>query len=365
MRNVNSSFFNGDCTRRLARNLRVELTRRQLLYPSVMFALVFAGVDCTVPDRLRSDDVVFDFGFARQGSAVSHVFSIANPGNEPRIISRISTSCNCTVVGLRDGSSIPPSGVLEIPVKVDLTGKSGIVSSNVALFFEGEHEPTVITMKGQVPYEHPPLVEFGRVLRGRNSTKSIRLTTFPGQPPIDIVKVQHKDPAIVYAYRRATDDPKVLVLDFTVTDKLNYGYFEIPFEMLTNDSELPERRIQLTGFVVPPVEVVPKEISFGYLRSDHNLTSREILVSSTYGKEIANLRIEATRDDCFTWSLSTVDSVSAKILVQLKDELPSHLPPGILKGEVTVHCEMEGQELEARVELFAMVPRNNEKGIPD
>ncbi|MCL4692425.1 MAG: DUF1573 domain-containing protein [Candidatus Hydrogenedentes bacterium] len=357
MKDVNGSRLRDGIARRFYRGLCARTSSRRVLWRSAVAVLVLAVVGCTSADRPNPEDLVFDFGFARQGDAVSHVFHVANPTSIPRLITRVATTCNCTVANLREGSSIPPTGVLDVPVEVDLSGKTGIVSSSVTLFFEGEEEPTRLLIKGQVPYEYPAVVDFGRVLRGsKNCTQSLRMATYPGQPPIDIVKVRRKDPGLAYAYHRVSDDPDVLILELTVTDKMDYGRFDFPVVWVTNDSGAPDKQMQITGFVVPPVEVLPKEINFGFVRTDNDLSPHEIVFSSTYGTAIAYLKIEATRDDCFDWSISSADSHSAKIQVKLREELPSELPAGIVKGDLRVHCELEGQEHEARVELYAVIP---------
>ena len=75
---------------------------------------------------LKADEINFDFGeISMTKGNVSHVFTVANTGGEPVVVSKLYTSCMCTTASIMNGTEkVGPFG---------MPGHSGIPSIKVSL----------------------------------------------------------------------------------------------------------------------------------------------------------------------------------------------------------------------------------------
>jgi hypothetical protein len=83
------------------------------------------------PD-LVCDAADYDFGRVNGEPVISHNFQLKNTGSEDLVIRRIQTSCGCTTPGIRS-MTIRPGDTAELPVKMDLKGRSGKQTQHITL----------------------------------------------------------------------------------------------------------------------------------------------------------------------------------------------------------------------------------------
>jgi hypothetical protein len=67
----------------------------------------------------------FDFGDIRQGEKVEHTFQFTNAGNEPLIITNVTTQCGCTTPKGWPRDPVMPGGKGEITIAFDSSTKLG------------------------------------------------------------------------------------------------------------------------------------------------------------------------------------------------------------------------------------------------
>lgn len=66
--------------------------------------------------QIQFDEMKYDFGSAKQGEVVKHVFKFKNTGTQPLVISNIGVSCGCTTPEWTKDPVMP--------------GKTGIITAN-------------------------------------------------------------------------------------------------------------------------------------------------------------------------------------------------------------------------------------------
>jgi hypothetical protein len=80
-----------------------------------LLAIFLAIISIMIYNSVSSDtgeieSQEFDFGQARLGQVIEHVFTVKNPFSKPLYIEKVTSSCSCTVIG-KTPKSIPPRSV--------------------------------------------------------------------------------------------------------------------------------------------------------------------------------------------------------------------------------------------------------------
>jgi hypothetical protein len=89
-----------------------------------------------------------DYGEIEKGSDGVRVFEFKNTGNAPLIISKVSSSCGCTIPKKPEGP-IMPGETGEIQVKYDTT-RPGPIRKAITVLSNAETPTTILKIKGTV-----------------------------------------------------------------------------------------------------------------------------------------------------------------------------------------------------------------------
>jgi hypothetical protein len=94
-------------------------------------------------------ETVHDFGKLTQGEIVKYTFHFKNTGKSDLRISRVSTSCGCTV-GKYPHEPIKPGGEGDVEVTFNTAHKSGYQNKSVMLLANTNPARTVLRIKAVV-----------------------------------------------------------------------------------------------------------------------------------------------------------------------------------------------------------------------
>ena len=109
-------------------------------------------VDTTKKASFLFDTTVFDFGTILQGEQVSSEFKFTNTGDADLIISKIETSCGCTVPEY-DKDPVKPGERGSVRVRFDSNGKSGTQYKTIRIFSNSKEEIFELVVTGEVKSE--------------------------------------------------------------------------------------------------------------------------------------------------------------------------------------------------------------------
>jgi hypothetical protein len=110
----------------------------------LFIGLVSFSVNAQAKIEFKSDTV--DYGTIEKGANGVREFEFTNTGNEPLIISKVSSSCGCTIPKKPDGPIMPgKTGVIEVkydtnrvnPIRKTITVISNAETPTVALKIKG------------------------------------------------------------------------------------------------------------------------------------------------------------------------------------------------------------------------------------
>ena len=99
------------------------------------------------------------FGPVRQDEILEHTFSLRNPTRVPWEITRIASSCGCTVASTAELRQIPAGTTVLIPVRMDTQGKVGKVVNTVYLNIRELAEAIELKVDAEIEREYPQDLE--------------------------------------------------------------------------------------------------------------------------------------------------------------------------------------------------------------
>lgn len=111
-----------------------------------LMGLSLTAQDTTAKIEFKSETV--DYGEIAKGSDGIRVFEFTNTGNAPLIISKVSSSCGCTIPK-KPEEPIMPGKTGEIQVKYD-TNRVGPIRKAITVISNADTPTKVLKIKGEV-----------------------------------------------------------------------------------------------------------------------------------------------------------------------------------------------------------------------
>ena len=111
-----------------------------------------AAADSTKKGNFLFDTTVYNFGTILEGEQISTEFKYTNTGEADIIISKIETSCGCTVPEY-DKEPVKPGNRGSIRVRFDSNGKSGTQYKTIRIFSNSENDIFDLVITGEVKSE--------------------------------------------------------------------------------------------------------------------------------------------------------------------------------------------------------------------
>ena len=112
--------------------------------------LLFVGVAVQAQSTAKMEfkSVVIDYGEIQKGSDGIRVFEFTNTGDAPLVITRVSSSCGCTVPKKPEGP-VKPGEKGEIQVKYD-TNIIGPIRKTITVYSNADVPAKSLKIKGRV-----------------------------------------------------------------------------------------------------------------------------------------------------------------------------------------------------------------------
>lgn len=112
----------------------------------LFIGLISFSVNAQAKIEFKSDTI--DYGTVEKGSNGVRVFEFTNTGNEPLIISKVSSSCGCTIPK-KPKDPILPGKTGEIEVKYD-TNRVNPIRKTITVISNAETPTIALKIKGEV-----------------------------------------------------------------------------------------------------------------------------------------------------------------------------------------------------------------------
>jgi hypothetical protein len=116
------------------------------LFTVLFIGLISFTVSAQAKIEFKTDTI--DYGTIEKGANGVRVFEFTNTGNEPLIISKVNSSCGCTVPKKPEGP-IQPGQTGEIEVKYD-TNRVNPIRKTITVISNAETPTVALKIKGEV-----------------------------------------------------------------------------------------------------------------------------------------------------------------------------------------------------------------------
>ena len=123
---------------------------------AVVMVLCLSAAALATP-KLSVSEAVWDFGVVESGTALTHTFVLGNSGDEPLVISKVTTSCGCTTAPLATPYTLNPSETVDLAVTLHVSAV-GTVARTVTVASNDSSSPLYLTVKATVPQKAVPAI---------------------------------------------------------------------------------------------------------------------------------------------------------------------------------------------------------------
>ncbi len=313
----------------------------------VLGRLLFGSTEARVSDQ------VHDFGRVTSSGRLRHTFEFRNWTLRPLQISRVRTTCGCTVATYTE-TPIAPLGKGVVDAELNLEGKHDRVETEIHLEF-GERGKATFALRAEVTPLSPTRIDFGRIMRGTPTSRSFMLASANGADPIEVKGYHFSSPGLVAEFEPVKGSPGRVGVRVRATDELPPGPLQTVLTVETTDPVMPQKEVKFHGFLVPPVEAVPSQVSLGYFDAQRPATA-ELTLRSAYGKPIELASVD-TPDAWLDWRRkASTTSDKLHIVLSTKDQA---LDPGLHSTDLVFHVQVEGRSVEVKVRVFGYVFANS------
>lgn len=290
-----------------------------------------------------------DFGRVCAGQKVIHQFVLTNPLGRPVRITRLQTSCGCTIAKL-PSRTIEENSKIVLPIELQTAGKSGPVSEAVRVEIDGETW-IALMIQGNVEASHVADIDFGTFKRGQVLLRQFEVK-WPRGLEINITKLGFDEKYL----EASIQVPDLVKRAHAVTVKLKpdlpYGQFNVPLQVYTNDEFAPVKRVTLRGFVLPPLISEPNRVMFEMLRYGQAQVAT-VRIYSPYMLPIEILDITIAEGEMVSWEVTRMSP--SEIQLVLSADLSEDISRTVFKSVISVLARIESKEERLAIEAYGLV----------
>lgn len=210
--------------------------------------------------QIKFDGEVKDFGKAKQGEVLEHVFRFTNAGDSTLVINKVRTTCGCTAA-LVSERKLQPGQKGEIKVSFNTRGYAGNVAKYVYVETNDPAHPTKqLTVKAAIDVPPRPIIELdqysrdlGLLLEGEEIQTQVKIMN-KGELELSVT-FSHQDAEFFEKKRRISPPLKIAAgqdKDVIVKIPKRKGQRLLREYVLfrSNDPMRPNLSLYLSGYVV-------------------------------------------------------------------------------------------------------------------
>ena len=233
-----------------------------LLCLQFVFSLYFSN-DPVKPRKSSWGQLTYDFGDARNGAKVRHVFDLTNPTDEIQRIRTIKASCSCTIIEEYD-KDLSPGETIQIPLETTLGKVSERLASDAVVVFE-DHPPLQLMLVGRSVESLPKEIDWGMLRQGREDERQLTLAPLTDEL-LEIQEVQCDERYFDIHVVASEHDSRTRVVTLRLKNEVPFGPFESPILIRVTGANPSEYRVVQKGWVAYPVEPVRSRIAIDVTR---------------------------------------------------------------------------------------------------
>ncbi|MDD5454713.1 MAG: DUF1573 domain-containing protein [Candidatus Ratteibacteria bacterium] len=304
--------------------------------------------------KIEFDEYVYDFGRAKEGEKIEHVFKLRNAGNEKLIIKKVNAPCGCTAATISD-KDIPPGGEGEITVTFDTAGYKGFASKYI--YVDSNAPSAKLEIQGILETElavAPEYVDFGN-LRQEIQRKKMIYITKAGDENIKILKTESSSDYLLVETQEVPQNPpnkyrKDFKIEIITAPNIPIGTLKETITIYTNDEKYPKIEMPIAGNIRASLEpgisesdlsiiLFPPLFIFGSVKQGETPSNK--INIKTMGEEPLKIeKIENPFEDFISITINPrIEGKEYEIVAFLKDSAPV----GNMNGLIIIYTNISSQ----------------------
>ncbi|MCC6698411.1 MAG: DUF1573 domain-containing protein [Candidatus Hydrogenedentes bacterium] len=254
-----------------------------------------------VDSALSLAPTTHNFGLVHETEKRVIAFRLKNYSGTSQRISKVSTSCGCTLVKDIVGQIVRAYDSLEVPVTVDFDGRAGPFNSEVYVFCEGFASPNLFRVSATVFAECPLELSFGEIKEGAIISKTFHFKYYPGDETANPVRAAYDDAVIDVTQHGEYVSRQGLEFRVTPNPRLSEGYWRTVLKLEIGRPVVRTKEIVVDGTVLGPLSLSSQELVLRCQVGDIDAPSSNVSVYSPYGRTVEIESIENPRPDAFSY----------------------------------------------------------------
>jgi len=222
-----------------------------------------------------------DFGTVAVASKTEFEFPIYNTLGGEMHIREVRASCGCTTAILKSNTiGVNEKGILTARFNTStFKGKKGATLTVVIdrPFFS----EVMLKVDGYIRSDmvfHPGSVEYGTINQGEAKSGKTKIY-YAGRSDWQVVDIRANQPWLIPVFKQVERGPGKATYELTVEvgPDAPAGFFQDEVIVQTNDRQMPNVPLRVSGNVVTALTVSPQSLAFGTLKPGQEVSQRLVL----------------------------------------------------------------------------------------
>lgn len=332
----------GICAIRVAVNQFTSTMKRGFVFALACFGLVL-GLNAAeeAPNagkpKIKFAQTVYDFGKTSQVEQVTGTFIFENVGDAPLKLGKPTTTCGCTVAGVKP-DTLQPGEKGELTFSLNLGKTRAIVQKNITVDSNDPETPKVtLTVKADyTPLYQADKPTFYLHIRKGQTTNLTALVTRTDGNPLVISKIEATQPWIeAKAEPDNSSTNQAVRIHATVKPDGAPRYFAEMVKLFVAGSEAPAYTLSFQGRLVGDLTLTPESLYWPITDPTKAITSRRIILKSALSEKLEIKNISSTLKDINVETISKEDGKTMELVAKL-GALPDKTTNGVIRFETNI-----------------------------
>ncbi|MHC1767766.1 MAG: DUF1573 domain-containing protein [Verrucomicrobiia bacterium] len=320
--------------------------KRGFLAAAVLLGLAGVWVLAAAPasnnpsgPRIKVDKSVYDFGKVSDVDRVNGTFVIENTGDGVLKIGRPTTTCGCTVAGVKP-DTLKPGEKAELAFTLALGRSRAIFQKHIVVDSNDPTNPRVtLTVKADYTplYDTKPLSYYLNLRKGQETNLVTRVTRTDGK----VLNVTKVEPTREWIQAKADREPNATENTARILLSLkpdgSPGYFTEYLRVFVDDGKEPAFNLTMTGRILGDLNWTPENLYWPISDANKAVTSRRVVMRTmlenalevkNVTSSLENLKVEVVKKPDgksleLVATLTSIPATSVNGMIRLETNVPS------------------------------------------
>ncbi len=287
--------------------------------------------------RIKFDKNVYDFGTVTDVDRVAGTFIIENTGDGILKMGRPTTTCGCTVAGVKP-DTLKPGEKAELAFTLALGRSRAILQKHIVVDSNDPTNPrATLTLKANyIPlYDTKPLSYYLNLRKGQETNLVTQVTRTDGKA----LTVTKMEPTREWIQAKADREPNAAEntarIQLALKPEGSPGYFTEYVRVFVDGGKEPAFNLTMTGRVLGDLNWTPENLYWPITDPDKAVTSRRVVMRTLLADALEVKNVSSTLDNLRVEVVPKPDGKSVELVATLTS-IPAKSVNGVIRLETNV-----------------------------